>query len=370
MKWQIVSYLTTTFFAFGMLRELLFFNSFLNIKEDCQEKIERKKKSRVGIRGERVMVKISVGGYDDGEGPSNRNQKRRREEEEEDEQQPQQSFEIVDPPIGTQEHEDHAPPNDGSNANTNGSASHQRERSIPILVTDPDVLDCCICYEPLSSPVFQCENGHIACSSCCARLRNKCPMCLMPIGYNRCRAIEKVLESIKMSCLNANYGCKEMFSYSKKNDHEKECIYIPCSCPHSGCDFVASSKELSLHFSHRHVGSGTQIIYDKFFTTFLSTDQKAIVLQEKNNANLFIVHNNHEALGNMVHISCIGPKSMAGFHYDVLARSQGSTLILQSFTKIIQGQSSEAPSKEFLLIPSGFFGFGRLKLDIRIKAQH
>ncbi|XP_020234551.1 E3 ubiquitin-protein ligase SINA-like 10 [Cajanus cajan] len=320
------------------------------------------------------MVKISVGGYDDGEGPSNRNQKRRREEEEEEDHQPQQSFEIVDhPSIATQEHEDHpAPPNDGgSNANTNASAAtNGRDRSIPIFVSDPDVLDCCICYEPLNAPVFQCENGHIACSSCCVRLRNKCPMCLMPIGYNRCRAIEKVLDSIKMSCPNANYGCKETFSYSRKNDHEKECIYLPCLCPLAGCDFVASSKELFLHFSHRHVGFGTQFQYDKFFTVILSTDQKTTVLQEKNDANLFVVHNNHEHLGNVVRISCIGPKSMAEFQYEVLARFRGSTLILQSFAKITQGQFADAPPNAFLLIPSGFFGSRPLKLDIRIKSQH
>ncbi|RDX69057.1 E3 ubiquitin-protein ligase SINA-like 10, partial [Mucuna pruriens] len=324
------------------------------------------------------MVKISVGGYDDGEGPSNRNQKRRREEEEEGEeeeeeeeeeedQQLQQFFEIYNS-IGMEEQEDHpAPPDDGSNANTNGSATSSRDRNIPVLVSDPDVFDCCICYEPLSAPVFQCENGHIACSSCCVRLRNKCPMCLMPIGYNRCRAIEKVLDSIKMLCPNANYGCTEKFSYSRKIDHEKECIYLPCSCPHTGCDFVASSKELFLHFSHRHVGSGTQFSYDTTFTVIFSTFQKTIVLQEKNDANLFIVHNNHEHLGNIIHISCIGPKSnIAGFRYEVLARFRGNTLILQSFTKIIQGQYADAPSSAFLLIPSGFFASRHLKLDICI----
>ncbi|KAJ1434248.1 hypothetical protein SESBI_05595 [Sesbania bispinosa] len=30
-----------------------------------------------------------------------------------------------------------------------------RDRSIPVLLSDPDMLDCCICYEPLSIPVFQ-----------------------------------------------------------------------------------------------------------------------------------------------------------------------------------------------------------------------
>jgi E3 ubiquitin-protein ligase SIAH1 len=35
-----------------------------------------------------------------------------------------------------------------------------------------------------------------------------------------------------------------------KSKHEEECIYVPCYCPVSGCDFVASSKVLSDHFGH------------------------------------------------------------------------------------------------------------------------
>lgn len=101
------------------------------------------------------MVKISVGGYDEGEGPNNRNQKRQREEgDEEEERNTRQSFEIVDRSIELQEREDHLPP--PPPRAPNGSASNAtRVRSIPIFVSDPDVLDCCICYEPLSAPVFQ-----------------------------------------------------------------------------------------------------------------------------------------------------------------------------------------------------------------------
>ncbi|PQQ07984.1 putative E3 ubiquitin-protein ligase SINA-like 6 [Prunus yedoensis var. nudiflora] len=82
--------------------------------------------------------------------------------------------------------------------------------SLVFTLADPEVLDCLICYEPLTIPVFQCENGHIACSSCCTKSKNKCPSCSMPIGYNRCRAIEKILESIRISCQNIKHGCKEM----------------------------------------------------------------------------------------------------------------------------------------------------------------
>lgn len=149
-------------------------------------------------------------------------------------------------------------------------------------------------------------------------------MCLMPIGYNRCCAVEKLLESIKISCPNAKYGCKDMFSCNLKTSHEKECV---------------------------------------------NTRQKEIVLLDQNDSRLFIVHNNLVDLGNMVHVSCLGPKSVRDIHYDVLARSQGSTLILQSSMKTIQHNNGCAPTTNFLLIPSYHFGFGQLKLNIRIKSQ-
>ncbi|CAK8578123.1 unnamed protein product [Lathyrus sativus] len=319
------------------------------------------------------MVTFSVGGCDDGEGPSNPNQKRRRvddgEEEtastrEEENQQPREGFEMENAPIGTLE-------NDTSERTSGSNVDQTKElgKNVSAIISDPDVLDCFICSEPLTIPIFQCENGHIACSKCCGELRNKCPMCLMPIGYNRCRAVEKLLESIKISCPNAKYGCKDMFSCNLKTSHEKECVYIPCKCPHIGCDFLASSKELALHFSHRHVGFGIQFTYDKFISVSLNTRQKEIVLLDQNDARLFIVHNNLVDLGNMVHVSCLGPKSLKEIHYDVLARSLGSTLILQSSMKTIQDKNGCAPTTNFLLIPSDHFGCGQLKLDIRIKSQ-
>lgn len=326
------------------------------------------------------MVTFSVGGCDDGEGPSNPNQKRRRvdageevaaatttrEEEEEENQQPQEGFEMENPPIGTLENDANEGNSIGSNA---GQQNNDLSKKISAIISDPDVLDCFICSEPLAVPIYQCENGHIACSKCCGELRNKCPMCSMPIGYNRCRAVEKLLESIKISCPNAKYGCKDMFSCSMKSSHEKECIYIPCKCPHTGCGFLASSKELALHFSHRHVGFGIQFTYDKFISVSLNTRQKQIVLLDQNDARLFIVHNHIVQHGNMVHISYMGPKAITDTHYDVLARSQGSTLILQSSMKTIQDNNGDAPTAGFLVIPSDHFGFGQLKLDIRIKSH-
>ncbi|KAL8472681.1 hypothetical protein ACS0TY_029773 [Phlomoides rotata] len=95
----------------------------------------------------------------------------------------------------------------------------QRPTGPSLTMTLPDrvLLDCPICFQALCSPVYQCENGHIACASCrTTLLKNNCPHCRLPIGNIRCRAIEEILESGRVLCEYAPYGCLESFSYNKK----------------------------------------------------------------------------------------------------------------------------------------------------------
>ncbi|XP_061353520.1 E3 ubiquitin-protein ligase SINA-like 10, partial [Gastrolobium bilobum] len=237
---------------------------------------------------------------------------------------------------------------------------------ISATLSDPKVLDCCSCCQPLTIP---CEKGHFACFTCCA-LGRECLECSSRIPYNRCRAIEKVLESINISCLNAKYGCKETCSYSERNNHEKKCIHIPCFCPHKGCDFVASSKELSLHFSNKHKTSGIQFLYNHNFHVSVNPYDEFLVLQEQTDGNMFILKNNVvENMGNVVTISCMGPNSsQPGHAYAIVAKSQGCCLMLKSFTKNIQRGIADIPSSGFLVIPfdrSGNYAYLHLEICIR-----
>ncbi|XP_008229332.1 PREDICTED: putative E3 ubiquitin-protein ligase SINA-like 6 [Prunus mume] len=238
--------------------------------------------------------------------------------------------------------------------------------SLVFTLADPEVLDCLICYEPLTIPVFQCENGHIACSSCCTKIKNKCPSCSWPIGYNRCRAIEKILESIRISCQNIKHGCKEMVTYNKKNEHEKACVYSPCSCPLSGCNFISSSKQLYLHFTVSHVDYATRFLYGINFSITLNIKDKFLVLQEKREGILFILDNHAEKLGNLVSLCCIQPIFKGGFYYDLLAKTNESSLRFQSFTKNSAGQVISPSSTGYFIIPSDFFSSGKLHMDLCI----
>ncbi|XP_057971865.1 E3 ubiquitin-protein ligase SINA-like 10 [Malania oleifera] len=249
-----------------------------------------------------------------------------------------------------------------------------RDASISVTLIDPEVLDCPICFDPLSAPVFQCENGHIACSPCCSKLSNRCPSCCWPIGYNRCRAIEKVLESVHVPCQHMKYGCKERLSYSRKHDHQKACNYAPCSCPLTGCRFISSSEQLSQHFRGAHSDSVSvrQFYYNCRFHVCLNMNDGFLVLQERDKGELFILHNRIKLPGNAVVVSCIRPQSFkGGFSYDLIARNGDSSLRLHSLTENTPGLIENPFSKGFLLVPHGFVGTCHLlKLELCIWRMH
>jgi E3 ubiquitin-protein ligase SIAH1 len=211
---------------------------------------------------------------------------------------------------------------------------------------------------------IQCDNGHIVCSICCSKLGNKCPKCSLCISSKHCKAIDNLLLSIEISCPNSKYGCGEKISYIGNRNHAEKCIYEPCYCPLSGCDFVASSEVLSNHFSHKHGDSQIEFSYGHSFVLSMKSNDETIVLQEESDGKLFILNNSTMHLGNTVNICCIGPNSSEfEYSYDILAWSQTCKLTFHSFAKNVQRVTLPF-SSHFLVIPSG--SFEPLKLEICI----
>ncbi|XP_061370466.1 E3 ubiquitin-protein ligase SINA-like 10 [Gastrolobium bilobum] len=198
----------------------------------------------------------------------------------------------------------------------------------------------------------------------------------MPIDYNRCLAIEKVLVSLQTACQNATYGCNEIIRYNKKYEHEKTCIYLPCSCPQLGCNFVAMSSNLYLHFNENHMNEEISFKYDEFFCVLLSRNEDTIVLQAQTDGKLFVLKNKvFENLGNAVTICHIGPNSLYPVsHYEIKTKSEVENKFLhyRSSAKNIQGRTFViSSSTKFLLIPLEFFNSnGTLTLEIRISLSH
>lgn len=245
--------------------------------------------------------------------------------------------------------------------------SSKKNSFVSVSVSNPKVLDCSNCFQLLTIPLFQCDNGHIVCSTCCDKLGNKCQKCSLHISSKRCKAIENILQSMDKSCLNEKHGCTETISYNRNRKHEEECIHEPCYCPLSGCDFVASSEVLSSHFSHKHGDSQNKFSYGHSFVVSLNSNDETIVLQEENDGKLFILKNITMLLGTAVNICCIGPKSSESeYSYDILAWSKMSELEFHTFAKNVQRVTLKTLSSEFLVIPFGFSEPLEIEICIRV----
>ncbi|WVZ96369.1 hypothetical protein U9M48_042020, partial [Paspalum notatum var. saurae] len=105
----------------------------------------------------------------------------------------------------------------------------------------------------------QCANGHVVCSPCGDKLKDAgacyylCGVA-MAGGYQRCNAMERVVDSIHAPCPHAPYGCDATPAYHAREDHLRECPHAPCQCPvgEASCGFVGSTAALLDHVAGAH----------------------------------------------------------------------------------------------------------------------
>ncbi|EOA18413.1 hypothetical protein CARUB_v10006956mg [Capsella rubella] len=166
----------------------------------------------------------------------------------------------------------------------------QRDSTGSGMLLGLNVLDCPICFETLTIPIFQCDNGHLACSSCCPKLSNKCPTCASPVGHKRCTAMEKVIESVLIPCRNTKFGCTKKVSYGKESVHEKECTFTQCSCPALDCIYTGSYYDIYTHFvdNHSHVSKPMSFVCGGVVDVQMNiANEKILVLWESKKRLLF-----------------------------------------------------------------------------------
>lgn len=246
-------------------------------------------------------------------------------------------------------------PNMGNNLNCSGEAAAVAAAAAAvgsgkalIATIDPDTFECSICMEPLSPPIFQCSNGHIACSSCCVMMDSRCPSCFKPTGKIRCLAIEKLIESMKVGCKYAHNGCRELVRYSQMTAHESKCMYAPYLCPVSGCSFSGQSTEFSNHFKSLHGARVIQFRYEAWFTVSLATEEQFCIL--KGEDVIFLLQNKMRPLGNIVYATCIGPAFLEEhYSYQIEIKKGRRRLTMESVPRSIVGIHENR--QDFLLTP-------------------
>ncbi|RID66022.1 hypothetical protein BRARA_D01188 [Brassica rapa] len=244
-------------------------------------------------------------------------------------------------------------------SSVSSSGDGAKKRSLMLL--NSDLLDCPICYEPLTVPIFQVFV--IMDTSCCPKLSNKCPACASPIGDKRCRAMENVLESIFTPCPNAKMGCTKNVSYGKESTHLKQCSFSLCSCPVVNCRYAGSYKNLSDHYCLTHPDSECSdcFICGLSFTVQTNISDKILVLWEYKKHLLFTVECFEEPYGVNVGVSCIAPcaPEVGEFSYNLSYTVDGHTV------KRVLQVSGQTPQENFMLIPHSFLLRGEL-LDLKL----
>ncbi|KAK9109500.1 hypothetical protein Sjap_017560 [Stephania japonica] len=239
---------------------------------------------------------------------------------------------------------------------SSGNNDDNGNGGIPVLLSDPALLDCNICLKPFSPPVFQCQDGHVACYMCCRKNSYKCSRCVHPIGTIRCLIIEKLVETIKLPCQYSQLGCKETPSYCQKSTHEKNCIHSPCHCPISRCKFVGSSEQLSQHFKDNHSSERTEFSFGKPFSVRVKLYEPFVALQSSDGP-VFLLNNFSTITSNSFTIASLGNNNPKFKNlYRLTLKTGDDILTFSSRAKVInqKNESSTLNSCSSLKLLLGF----------------
>ncbi|XP_077242446.1 E3 ubiquitin-protein ligase DIS1-like isoform X1 [Tasmannia lanceolata] len=101
---------------------------------------------------------------------------------------------------------------------------------------------------------MQCSDGHILCSGCKSRVRNKCPTCMHELGNIRCLALEKMVVSLTLPCKYQSSGCICIHPRYNKLEHGSQCVFRPYTCPYAGseCTVAGDIPYLVAHLKDDH----------------------------------------------------------------------------------------------------------------------
>ncbi|KAF0918373.1 hypothetical protein E2562_023535 [Oryza meyeriana var. granulata] len=139
----------------------------------------------------------------------------------------------------------------GKKARVDGESAAHDKRAITVTV-EPEVLECDVCFGPLTPPLYQCIRGHITCSTCIAEMGQDCQWCHAPETTMRCRVMEHFLAGLSVPCSFNHKGCTAMVPYGERKAHEATCVHSPCYCPIRGCSSPYSGVSLLDHLEHKH----------------------------------------------------------------------------------------------------------------------
>ncbi|XP_039143279.1 E3 ubiquitin-protein ligase SINA-like 1 [Dioscorea cayenensis subsp. rotundata] len=230
---------------------------------------------------------------------------------------------------------------------------------------EADAFDCPICFEALYPPIYQCPNGHLMCSKCTVKLTGKCPSCSQIIGLIRCLALEKIIETMEISCSNA--GCDETLVYIDRASHQKSCSYAQCSCP--VCSFQGCVTTLSQHFVDTHKFSAVKFKYESCFGIHVTGEGRRILISPDNRLFLLLI-NRDVTEGTALSVVGICPAAKEyQFTYELSVDMFSTHLELRAAGAMTCEWKGVHP-KTYLFVPDDAFPLPKLQIFVTIKKNN
>eukprot|EP01006_Ploeotia_vitrea_P047342 TRINITY_DN67115_c7_g4_i1.p1 TRINITY_DN67115_c7_g4~~TRINITY_DN67115_c7_g4_i1.p1 ORF type:complete len:330 (+),score=-17.92 TRINITY_DN67115_c7_g4_i1:44-1033(+) len=136
------------------------------------------------------------------------------------------------------------------------------------------LIECPVCMETMSPPIYQCHAGHLLCQTCYPKLPT-CPTCRATLNQSnpiRSRVSEAIAANVAVSCPFA--GCAHTTTADKINEHKTSCPCRPLPCPKCQQEHDTAAK-LANHFETAHSRKTDLLqIHTSKITFTLSPDQK------------------------------------------------------------------------------------------------
>ena len=117
-----------------------------------------------------------------------------------------------------------------------------------------DNLHCVICGEVLKDPVQCRTNEHHFCRNCIIehlRQSQNCPTCKDHLTIKTLvkpqRFLANTLARLKISCDNAQRGCRTVMELGSLNTHVVSCGFSPVPCSNDQCDEIISRRDKEIH---------------------------------------------------------------------------------------------------------------------------
>jgi len=166
--------------------------------------------------------------------------------------------------------------------------NNEIEAAIKLVEDSRKILECPVCYLTCLPPrIWQCNNGHLTCSSCHTHTR-VCPLCRTPFSNVRPLAAERLAAQVPTPCKNQPHGCGVSLAWADRQLHEAVCDLAVGHCPVLSCSAQVRLNKVVEHLTGVHSWS-EDFIHHKLdsvsssFSSSISTTTYLHSLQDQQN---------------------------------------------------------------------------------------